>query len=280
MDKRAINIGLNRLKDKNPANAAIIEGVQQLFNEKVEVATPEQKHSLLMFPMQYAAYHIKNGDSEWTTQLHVWADNLLDTLLQLNPMYLTTRDSAGDTVLHRLVKAATGEFTEQVNYDFIKKLLNKDMGFVAIQAPFDENSSQAGDAWLMTDVDGKTPMDLLADYAMGQPESGMPADDKLLLMLDEFAQTPSTEIEVPEPKAPETEEEKPVEPVADEPATEQAPKQEEKVEPAIKVGADEGTAEDEKKPEDADHHPAPEDRVQDTVPSKVDRTVLEALLRL
>lgn len=280
MDKRAINIGLNRLKDKNPANAAIIEGVQQLFNDKVEVATPEQKHSLLMFPMQYAAYHIKNGDSEWTTQLHVWADNLLDTLLQLNPMYLTTRDSAGDTVLHRLVKAATGEFTEQVNYDFIKKLLDKDMGFVAIQAPFDENSSQAGDAWLMTDVDGKTPMDLLADYAMGQPESGMPADDKLLLMLDEFAQTPSTEIEVPEPKAPETEEEKPVEPVADEPATEQAPKQEEKVEPAIKVGADEGTAEDEKKPEDAKHHPAPEDRVQDTVPSKVDRSVLEALLRL
>lgn len=280
MDKRAINIGLNRLKDKNPANAAIIEGVQQLFNDKVEVATPEQKHSLLMFPMQYAAYHIKNGDSEWTTQLHVWADNLLDTLLQLNPMYLTTRDSAGDTVLHRLVKAATGEFSEQVNYDFIKKLLDKDMGFVAIQAPFDENSSQAGDAWLMTDVDGKTPMDLLADYAMGQPESGMPADDKLLLMLDEFAQTPSTEIEVPEPKAPETEEEIPVEPVADEPATEQAPKQEEKVEPAIKVGADEGTTEDEKKPEDAKHHPAPEDRVQDTVPSKVDRSVLEALLRL
>ena len=35
MDKRAINIGLNRLKDKNPANAAILEGVQQLFNDKV-----------------------------------------------------------------------------------------------------------------------------------------------------------------------------------------------------------------------------------------------------
>ena len=41
MDKRGINIELNRLKDKNPGQEAIIEGVQKLFNEKVEKAKRE-----------------------------------------------------------------------------------------------------------------------------------------------------------------------------------------------------------------------------------------------
>lgn len=278
MDKRALNIGLNMLKDKNPTQIPVIEGVQQLFNEKVETATPEQKRSLLMFPMQYAAYRIKQGAGEWTTQLHIWADNLLDTLLQLNPLYLTTRDSNGDTVLHRLVKAAVGEFTEQVNYPFIKKLLDKDMGFVSVQLPFDDASKKAGDAWLMTDVEGKTPMDLLAEFAMGQPESGMPADDQLLIMLKDFCEAPAEEIDIATTTAPTKA--VPAEPGTEQAAPEQAPQQSEPAPEVQVVPADKNDKNDEKMPEDAKHHPAPEARPQDTIPSKVDRSVLEALLRL
>ena len=277
MDKRVVNIELNRLKDKNPGQEALIEGVQQLFNEKVETATPEQKRSLLMFPMQYAAYRIKTSPSEWTTQLHKWADNLLDTLLQLNPLYLTTRDSSGDTVLHRLVKAATGEFTERVDYDFIKKLLAKDMGFVMLQSPFEQEGAKAGTAWMLKDVDGNTPMDLLADYAIGKPEAGIPADDQLLVMLDEFANTPVEEIDVSEVVKPQ-----PPAQEGEQPTTEPAPsrEQDDKTEPAPVVEPKPGEPEKENAPEDAKHHPAPEARPQDTVPSKVTKSVLEALLRL
>jgi hypothetical protein len=267
MDKRGINIELNRLKAKNPGQETLIEGVQHLFNEKVETATPEEKRSLLMFPMQYAAYRIKTSPSEWTTQLHMWADNMLDTILQLNPLYLTTRDSSGDTVLHRLVKAALGEYTDEVNYDFIKKLLDKDMGFVSLQSPFENEGAKAGSVWMMKDVDGCTPMDLLADYAIGKPEAGIPTDDRLLLMLDEFANAPTEEIDVSEV----------VKPVAvpENPEDEQ-PAQNAEPTPAVEPKP----AENEKAPEEAKHHPTPEARPQETVPNKVTKSVLEALLRL
>jgi hypothetical protein len=267
MDKRGINIELNRLKDKNPGQEALIEGVQKLFNEKVKTATPEQKRALMMFPMQYAAYRIKTSPSEWTTQLHMWADNMLDTILQLNPLYLTTRDSSGDTVLHRLVKAALGEYTDEVNYDFIKKLLDKDMGFVSLQSPFENEGAKAGSVWMMKDVDGCTPMDLLADYAIGKPEAGIPTDDRLLVMLDEFANAPTEEIDVSEV----------VKPVAvpENPEDEQ-PAQNAEPTPAVEPKP----AENEKAPEEAKHHPTPEARPQETVPNKVTKSVLEALLRL
>jgi len=277
MDKRAVNIELNQLKDKNPDQEALIEGVQQLFNEKVETATPEQKRSLLMFPMQYAAYRIKTSPSEWTTQLHRWADNLLDTLLQLNPLYLTTRDSSGDTVLHRLVKAATGEFTERVDYGFIKKLLAKDMGFVMLRAPFDNEGAKAGTAWMLQDVDGNTPMDLLADYAIGNPEAGIPADDQLLVILDEFANAPVEEIDVSEVAQPQPQ---PVEGKPDTAATGPAPEHEKQPEPEHVVEPKPAEPEKENAPESAKHHPAPEARPQETVPNKVTKSVLEALLRL
>lgn len=271
MDKRGINIELNRLKDKNPGQEAIIEGVQKLFNEKVETASPEQKRALMMFPMQYAAYRIKTSPSEWTTQLHRWADNLLDTLLLIDPLYLTTRDSSGDTVLHRLVKAATGEFTDEVNYDFIKKLLEKDMGFVAIQSPFENAGAKAGSVWMLKDVDGCTPMDLLADYAIGNPEAGIPADDRLLIMLDEFANAPVAEIDVSDVATPDA----PTEPGD----TKETPKND-GPKPLVEPQMTEEKPENEKAPEDAKHHPTPEARPQETVPNKVTKSVLEALLRL
>ena len=279
MDKRGINIELNRLKARNPGQEALIEGVQKLFNEKVETATPEQKRSLLMFPMQYAAYRIKTSPSEWTTQLHRWADNLLDTLLRIDPLYLTTRDSSGDTVLHRLAKAATGEFTEQVDYGFIKKMLEKDMGFVALQSPFENEGAKAGSVWMLKDVDGNTPMDILADRAIGKPEAGIPADDRLLVMLDEFANAPAGEIDVSEEvqtaaSKPDEDNQAPQEPVAPQSKPEPEPA------PEVKVNPAEPKPEDKKTPEDAKHHPAPEARPQDTVPSKVTKSVLEALLRL
>ena len=40
---------------------------------------------------------------------------------------LTCTDSTGETVLHALVFAATGKFTQQVDYDFIRKMLDKNM---------------------------------------------------------------------------------------------------------------------------------------------------------
>ena len=114
-------------------------------------------------------------------------------------------------------------------------------------------------------------MDLLADYAIGNPEAGIPADDRLLVMLDEFANAPTDEIDVSEMVKPVVE---PVNPEGEQPAQNSAPA----AEPAPAV--EPKPAENEKAPEEAKHHPTPEARPQETVPNKVTKSVLEALLRL
>jgi outer membrane biosynthesis protein TonB len=126
---------------------------------------------------------------------------------------------------------------------------------------------------MMKDVDGCTPMDLLADYAIGKPEAGIPTDDRLLLMLDEFANEPTEEIDVSEVVKPMVE---PVSPEGEQQSP--APQPEQKPEPAPAV--EPKPAENEKAPEEAKHHPTPEARPQETVPNKVTKSVLEALLRL
>ena len=121
MDKRELNRRINGLKDAYPKELALIEGIQDLFNRKIEVISEKNKMALRQFPMQFTR-RISLGDGEWTTTLHMWADNLVDTLLEIDPLILTCTDSTGESVLHALVFAATGKFTQRVDYDFIKKL--------------------------------------------------------------------------------------------------------------------------------------------------------------
>jgi outer membrane biosynthesis protein TonB len=136
---------------------------------------------------------------------------------------------------------------------------------------------------MMQDVDGKTPMDLLADYAIGKPEAGIPADDQLLMMLDEFANSPVAEIDVtevttPAPVPPQQNGEQQAQP--EQAPQEEQPAQQNGPKPLVEPQMSAEKSENEKTPEDAKHHPAPEARPQNTVPGKVTKSILEALLRL
>lgn len=206
MDKRELNRRINGLKEAYPDKVALIEGIQDLLNRKIEVISEKNRQALRQFPMQFAR-RVSLGNGEWTTTLHMWADNLVDTLLDIDPLVLTCTDSAGYTVLHALVFAATGRFTQMVNYSFIKKMLDKNMSFVEMTVPNDVNSKVEGNAWAVKDVLQKTPMDYLVEFANGS-EGEVPPDEQLQQMLYEFGNSPVTEAPVDNtPDAPVTDRE-------------------------------------------------------------------------
>lgn len=190
MDKRELNRRINGLKDAYPEELALIEGIQDLLNKKVEVISEKNRQALRQFPMQFTR-RVGLGDGEWTTTLHMWADNLVDTLLEIDPLILTCTNSRGETVLHSLVFAATGRFTQMVDYDFIQKLLEKNMSYIEMMVPNNVNSKVEGNAWACKDALQKTPMDYLVDFANGDGDT--PPDERLQQMLYEFGTTPSAE---------------------------------------------------------------------------------------
>lgn len=185
MDKRAFNERLNGLKEAYPSEVALIEGIQKVFNQQLDVISDSNRVALRRFPTQFSR-RINTGNGEWTTQLHMWADNLVPEMLEVDPLTLTCSDSGGNTVLHALVQAATGKYTQQVDYGFIQKLLDKNMDYVEMARPNDLSSKVEGSAWLQKDALGKTPMDYLVDFANGEDDSE--ADPELMDMLSRFGQ--------------------------------------------------------------------------------------------
>lgn len=185
MDKREFNMRLNGLKDAYPSELTLIEGIQQVFNKQLDVISDTNRIALRRFPTQFTR-RIAKGAGDWTTQLHMWADNLVPEMLEVDPLTLTCSDSSGSTVLHSLVQAATGRFTQQVDYDFIQKLLDKNMDYVEMARPNDLASKVEGSAWLQKDALGKTPIDYLVDFASGE-EGDMP-DERLMGMLSRFGE--------------------------------------------------------------------------------------------
>lgn len=193
MDKREFNSRLNGLKDAYPNELALIEGIQNILNKKLEVISDKNRQALRQFPLQFTR-RVNLGDGEWTTTLHMWADNLVEDLLDIDPLMLTCTDSTGETVLHSLVFAATGKFTQQVDYDFIRKMLDKNMSYIEMTRPNDINSKAEGNAWFAVDAAGKTAMDYLIEFANG--DNGMGEDPILEQLLAEFAQSPTEETPV------------------------------------------------------------------------------------
>lgn len=190
MDKRVLNQRINGLKEAYPDELALIEGIQDLLNKKIEVISEKNRQALRQFPMQFTR-RISLGDGEWTTTLHMWADNMVDTLLEIDPLILTCSNSRGESVLHSLVFAATGRFTQMVNYDLIQKMLEKNMSYIEMAIPNNVNSKVEGNAWVCKDALQKTPMDYLVDFANG--DSDNPPDERLQQMLYEFGSTPAVE---------------------------------------------------------------------------------------
>lgn len=190
MDGVAVNEELNNIKDRFPEETALVESVQKLFNKEVQIISDRSIRALKAFPMQFTK-RIPTADGEWTTQLHIWADNQVPELLDIDPLVLTARNSDGECVLMSLLMAATGRFTQQVNYPLIQKILDKDMQFQYLTEPGDESSVQTGNVWDEEDLDHKTPLEYLADFVKGTGVFGGCGQDPLVRqMLENFADRP------------------------------------------------------------------------------------------
>ena len=183
------NIMLNELKARKPEDKALIEAMQNEITNKVQIISPETRKSLLQFPIQFTQKIRING-RDWTTQLHKWADYQLHDLLMLDPIYLTTTDSNNDCVLKHLVMAALGlTMTRVVNYELIEELFQKDMNYAAMTVAGDPESTEPGNAWYEPDLEGKSVIEFMYDFAVGEGQfQGKPRDEKLLGMFDTYAE--------------------------------------------------------------------------------------------
>lgn len=164
MDKRGFNYELNKLKDAYPDKLILIEGIQRAFNRDVPSISRDNLLALYQNPAQFM---MKKAlpDGRWTTQLHEWADNGVEDLLNINPIYLGAKNSYGDTVLMNMVEYAIGKTTEQINFEFLKKLLENPLVF-EYKTGEDEELCQAS-VWDIPDITGRTPIDYLSDIASG-----------------------------------------------------------------------------------------------------------------
>lgn len=187
---RILNYKLNEMKERRPDDRALIEAIQTTINDKVDAISPNTRKSLLQFPIQFTQ-RIRTSSRDWTTQLHQWADRQVKELLMIDPIYLTTSDSDDECVLKRLVKAALGlTMTQQVNYDLLDQLFQKDMKYSALTVAGDPESAEGGNAWFEKDLDGKTVIEYLYDFANGEGEfAGKAPDERILDMFDQYAQT-------------------------------------------------------------------------------------------
>lgn len=185
---RTMNHSLNELKSKRPNDVALIEAIQTEINKKTQIISPSVRKSLLQFPLQFTQ-RVRTSSRDWTTQLHYWADYQLEDLLRIDPIYLTTGDSNDDSVLKRLVMAALGlTQTQIVNYELLEKIFQKDMKYSALTVAGDPDSAEGGNAWFERDLEGKTVIEFLYDFANGEGEfQGRAPDERIIEMFKTYA---------------------------------------------------------------------------------------------
>jgi hypothetical protein len=185
MDKRGFNSELNKLKDVYPDKLILIEGIQRAFNRDVPSISRDNLLALYQNPAQFMMKKVL-PDGRWTTQLHEWADNGVEDLLNINPIYLGAKNSYGDTVLMNMVEYAIGKTTEQINFNYLKNLLEHPMVFEYKTGEGDELCQAS--VWDIADITGRTPIDYLSDMASGTGTcSGCEAITELAPLIAEWA---------------------------------------------------------------------------------------------
>lgn len=187
MDKRAFHTLLNDLKDNHPDQFDLLESIQETFDKTVSPITDSEIRALRTFPIQFIP-RIELDDGEWTTKLHIWAENGVPELLDIDPMILTHKNSLGDSVLMALVSAATGSFTETINYELIKKILNTDFSYEEKESSLDKEQIVLKNAIDEQDIYGQTAIDYLIDFAYGSGKyEGQEPDLQLQQILIDFS---------------------------------------------------------------------------------------------
>jgi len=186
---------LNCLESEKPELASITEAIKSAFLESVDPISKTEVKALKEFPVQYIDKI--DTDDDWTTQLHIWAEQGVDELLDIDPIYFVVRDSNRDTMLSSLVKGALGLYTDMVDYVLIKNILDTDFTYEDLDENEDIVIKNALDC---DNGNGDNSLDILVDYAWSQDQyENTDEDIKLQDILKEFASNYNeTKVEIEE----------------------------------------------------------------------------------
>lgn len=165
MDTRKVNTLLNDLKDKYPDQLGLIESIQLNFNEEFKPLSSDERKALITYPVQYVKKINDDDDGSWTSQLHIWAEQGVPEIIDIDPMLLTFKNSHGDTVLHSLITGLTGAYTEKIDYNNLEKLLTKELSYEETVPNSEETNTVS--PFNEKDTLGKTPLDYVISYAYG-----------------------------------------------------------------------------------------------------------------
>lgn len=188
IDKRKFHYFLNDSKDKHPEFFDLLESIQSKFEETIPSITKSQLIALKQYPIQFVnKIPLERGN--WTSQLHIWAEHCIPEILELDPIYLSFKNSIGDTVLMSFIIGAVGAYTEVVKYDIIKKILEMDLSYEDSEKMADgKETITLKNALDEVDINGSTILDFLTDYAFGTGQfDGQEPDEELKNILIEFS---------------------------------------------------------------------------------------------
>ena len=189
IDKRKFHHFLNNLKDEHTEQVELLEVIQKDFEKKVDGISSNELKALKRYPIQYVK-RIQLKDGEWTSQLHIWAEQCVPQILDLDSVFLAYKNSVGDSVLMSFIVGCTGSYTETVNYELIQKALDTDLSYEDIEK--DENQEETvtiKNALDEKDLNGQTVLEYLINfaYAVEQFVNTEP-DEQLQEILKDFSQ--------------------------------------------------------------------------------------------
>ena len=195
MDKRLFHNYLNKLKDERPDDFALIESIQETFEKSVDCITDDQRKAIRNHPIQFIE-RIPQEDGGWTTNLHIWGENGVEDLLEVDPMILTHKNGYGDTILMSMIVGATGAHTEVVNHKLIQKILEQNLDYDDIEVIDGNEEITPKNVLDITDLNGQTALDYLIDFAFATGKyEGQEPDEKLQMLLQYFAECNNDESE-------------------------------------------------------------------------------------
>lgn len=201
IDKRQFYAMVSGLKDFYPQSSHILEAIEEAFSD-VSPITDSERKALRQYPIQFV-YRITEDDGEWTTKLHIWAENCVEEILDLDPIFLGFKNSNGDTVLMSFAVGVTGTHTGHPNYSLLEKMLSKNYSYEEKISDEDGNEKLVSkNAMDETDIYGKTPIDYIRDiaYASGDYDEDEP-DMNMQRILETYYKPQSTEnnsIDIPD----------------------------------------------------------------------------------
>lgn len=187
-DKRYFYNILRIAKNLYPEKTSLIESIQGKFDTLFETITDRQKIALRSFPHQFVK-KIHQEDGSWTSQLHLWSEEGVKEILNIDPKLLSYKNSNGESVLMAYCVGATGTLTGFINHDAIEDMLYKDYSYD------DQEKDSGGNLILVRkntldeeDFFGQTILDHLIDiaYAIGDYSDDLP-DDRLQNILEDFS---------------------------------------------------------------------------------------------